>query len=79
MGEPIRELQRQLNIWIDNDPKYSFDALDIDGMFAVIGAPGANRSSDFNDFELGSAYIYKKGSRTEEPWSIEKKLDLLLH
>ncbi|NCG27700.1 MAG: hypothetical protein GWP42_09180, partial [Verrucomicrobiales bacterium] len=51
-------------------------SVDIDGMFAVIGAPGANRSSDFNDFELGSAYIYKKSSRTEEPWGIEKKLDL---
>ena len=33
MGEPIRELQRQLNLWIKNDPKYSFDTLKVDGMF----------------------------------------------
>lgn len=33
MGDPIKELQRKLNIWIKNDPNYSFDMLDVDGMF----------------------------------------------
>ena len=38
-------------------------SLDVDGTYAVIGAPGVDKSKEANEFELGSAYVFSNKNR----------------
>ena len=51
-------------------------SLDVDGTYAVIGAPGVDKSKEANEFELGSAYVFSNKNRIKGGWILEDKLDL---
>ncbi|KAA1294812.1 MAG: hypothetical protein EGP10_03275, partial [SAR202 cluster bacterium] len=51
-------------------------SLDVDGTYAVVGAPGADRSKEVDGFELGAAYIFSNKNRVKGGWVLDDTLDL---